>query len=226
MAKFIAFLRHHILWAGFLVVIIPLLIILGLQYKSLAKLETTSVIARKVTLKNYLEAVATEVHYFYRANAEHALNIPSHVFTHGSLDTVGHHFKKKQVKGANQLFVVAFTQSGESQVLFYNPSRYAMEPRPGSPEARAVNVASAPWKLLSQEGATVESVMLEVNKQDPEHRIILNPITDEASKVVGVAGMIIDLPFFTDSYLPQVADPAIGEEGTGGKQQAMQQSRS
>ena len=78
MAKLVAFLRHRILWAGFLVVIVPLLIILGLQYKSLVKLETASAIARKVTLKNYLEAVATEVHYFYRTNAERALNIPSH----------------------------------------------------------------------------------------------------------------------------------------------------
>ena len=122
MTKLKTFLRQHLLWGGFLGVAVPLLIILGLQYWSLVSLEKTSAVAVQVTLGNYLNAVATEVKYFYQTNAEHVLNISSDTFTPDNLDTVAQHFKQKNVEGAKRLFVVTFPPNEEPQVLFYSPT--------------------------------------------------------------------------------------------------------
>jgi signal transduction histidine kinase len=198
------FLRRHSLWVGFLAVIIPLLIILSLQYQSLVKLEATSPIARKVTLKTYLWTVAEQVESFYRANAERALNVSSYTLTQDRFYKVAYHFKKKNITGADQLFVTLFPEKNKPQLFFYNPERQSMEPRSDCPQSRAVNLACTPWRLISLQGATVESTTLVVNERDPQNRIILNPIIDESSKVIGIAGMIVDMSFFRDYYLPKV----------------------
>jgi signal transduction histidine kinase len=202
-----AFLQRHILWVGFFTMIVPLITILSLQYFLLVKLETTSAVAQKMALKNYLEAITTEVQSFYRINAEQVLNISSGALAGGHIEKVAYHFKKKKTKGVKRLFLANFTQNGKNaqpQLLCYNSSCYRMEPAPDSSETRAVNVALAPWKLLSHERTAVESAALTVDERDPENRIILNPITDESSKVIGVAGMIVDQWYFKQVLLPSV----------------------
>ena len=71
---------RRVLWGGVLAVLLPLAILLALQYWWLADLERTSAIARKATLNNYLEAVSREVHYYYYKISERALNLPPEVF--------------------------------------------------------------------------------------------------------------------------------------------------
>ena len=70
------FIGKHMLLIGFLAVLVPLGILLGMQYKWLTSLAETSAIAEKTWLNNYLEAVSSEVEYFYRKQAERGLNIP------------------------------------------------------------------------------------------------------------------------------------------------------
>ena len=77
MSRFTTYARRHILWFGFLAVLAPLVILLSLQYGWLVSLEKTSVVAHQATLSNFLEAVASEVEYFYRSVAERALNLPA-----------------------------------------------------------------------------------------------------------------------------------------------------
>lgn len=205
MAKLKKLLKQHVLWVGFLAVLGPLLIILGLQYKSLVKLERTSAAARRAMLKNFLEAVATEAEYFYRTDAERVLNISPTVFTEGRLQKMAHYFKKKGCRAEKQFFLADFTRRGEPSVQFYDPLLHVMEPHCREPAIeRAVKVACAPWYLLSWKRTALDSVTLEVNERDTQNRIILNPITDEASRVVGVAGMIVDVGYFKDVYLPRL----------------------
>ncbi len=196
-------IKRHILWAGFFAVVIPLLSILALQYQSLAKLEKTSTVAERVWMKNYLSDVHKEVKYFYRTNAEQVLNIPAHSIRGGNLSKAKYYFGKCEAEGAKRLFLSTFDERGDSQILFFN-SDDSSKPAEVSPdEARAANVASAPFKLLSHEGTPVQSTSLSVDERDPENRIILKPITDESSRVVGVAGMILDTAYFRDVYLPR-----------------------
>ena len=203
------------MWGGLLAVVVPLVVILGMQYWSLLSLERTSAVAGMVALKNYLNAVSTEVKYFYQTNAERVLNIPPQTLTphdqQHSLDNIAQHFEQRKIEGAKQLFVVMFVPHEEPRVLFYNPAHSALEPQLNSPHERAVRLACAPWHLLYQEGKALEPVGLTVYEQNPENRIILNPILDTAWKVAGVAGMILDEVFFQKEYLPKLIQQSLAQ---------------
>src|SRR5262245_16855552 len=108
MSKLSTFARRHILWLGFLAVLVPLVILLSLQYGWLVSLEKTSVVAHQATLNNFLEAVASEVEYFYRSVAERALNLPSSLFTQNTLENAAYHFATKRPQGARQVFVLSW----------------------------------------------------------------------------------------------------------------------
>ena len=148
-------LKRYTQWLGFTAVLIPLLVLLALQYRSLARLDQTSALVHKAVLNNFLEGVAKEVDYFYRNNAEHLLDLPASVFTQNQLAKAAVHFKKKGVEGVKRLFVVSF-QDGDDRPRYFYPSCATFQPPAWSPELRAVYVASSPWRLLAMKGARLD----------------------------------------------------------------------
>ena len=210
MAKLRLFLNRYMLWAGLLAVVVPLLIILGLQYWSLVKLEETLPVAGKAGLTNYLSAVSAEVQAFYQTNTREVLGVPAREFTENRLLGVGSHFKRKAAPEAKWLFVTSFAKP-DSEILFYNPNNQTMEVLPESPQTRAVNVACAPWRLLSKEETTMESEKILGVMIDQNNRILMNPIINESSRLVGMAGMIVDTSFFKQKFLPKVVDASLGK---------------
>jgi signal transduction histidine kinase len=209
MSKLTSFARRHMLWLGFFAALVPLVVLLCLQYGWLVSLEETSVVAHRATLDNFLEAVASEVEYFYRGVAERVLNVPSTLFTGNLLDSAASHFATKRPQGARHLFVLSFYGEDTGRLLFYDPVIPSMEP-PADPEVvRAVYVAAAPWRELSAKGERVRSVAVACDEKDPDNRIVLNPITDESSRVVGVAGMIVDQRFFKEALLPRAIKESL-----------------
>ena len=209
------FFRRHLLWVGFIAVTIPLISILVLQYWSLLKLEKTSTVAEKVWMKNYLADVSKEIKYFYHTNAEQVLNTPASSLTIEGLQNNKYLFGKCETEGAKLLFIAVFNQgtdannANESQVRFYNPRDVKKDYSPTIAEARAVNVAVAPLKLLSQEGSALHSPGLSIDDHDPENRVILKPVTNEWRKVVGVTGMILDAVYFREVYLPRAIQNSL-----------------
>jgi signal transduction histidine kinase len=195
--------RRRTLWAGFLAVLLPLGILLVLQYRWLIELDDASEIAHQASLDNYLAAVANDIEYSYTKRGERLLNLPASVFTQHHLEKAASHFKKKGVEGASRLFVVSFVSQGDSELLYFEPSCASFSPPRWSAEMRAVVVATSPWRTLAQKGGVVERASLVVDERDPEYRILLNPITDDASRVVGVAGMILDPDYFRRTVLPE-----------------------
>ena len=204
-----SFLRRHGLWVGFMAVLIPLLVLLSLQYWWLVNLEETSAIARKASLDNYLEAVATQIEYFYRSTAETTLNLPWYLFAQNRLDKAAYHFKSKKAKGAKLLFACNFSYEETYRLYFYDSARHQMITEAQPDEWGAVMAACAPWGVLSYTGTVFHSVGLTVEEKDPLNRIILNPITDESSQVVGVAGMIVDPAYFRDALLPKTLEKSL-----------------
>src|SRR5262249_34470233 len=97
----------------------------------------------------------------------------------------------------------------------------SMEPPPPSDETRAVTVACAPWRLMNDNGIEIEAPRLKVEERDPENRIILNPILDETSRVVGVAGMVLDSAWFRDHLLPQIVKTLIPKFFEGARPDAV-----
>lgn len=102
-------------------VVVPLGVLLGLQYRSLVRLERVSAIAHQATIDNYFEAVGNEVSYFYESGVERALNLSTEVFTESCWDTASHHFKKKDVRGARMFFGVSFIEGDWNRFIFFGP---------------------------------------------------------------------------------------------------------
>ncbi|MEA2602022.1 MAG: two-component system, OmpR family, phosphate regulon sensor histidine kinase PhoR [Acidobacteriota bacterium] len=201
-------LKRYTQWIGFTAVLIPLLVLLALQYRSLARLDQTATLVHKAGLNNFLEAVTTDVDYFYRTNAERVLDLPAAVFTQDQLAKAAFHFKKKGVEGVKRLFVERF-QNEDDHPLYFNPSCATFQPPLWSPELRAVYVASSPWRILANKGGRLERVRLMVEEKDPDYRILLYPITDDSSRVVGVAGMVLDEDYFRDHVLPEAVKQSL-----------------
>ena len=204
-----SFLKRHPLWLGFVAAVIPLILLLVLQYLWLAKLQKTSAIAQKAYLGHYLEAVATRVDYFYRSSAERSLNVPAELFWDMDPDEMAKHFKKKPIKGAREVFVLHFLEDGRGRLLFYDRFVRTMVPNEGSHDGRAIMTAIAPLMVLRYERSQLESAGLSVHERDPHSRIILNPIVDDHSFLVGVAGMVVDDEFFTEVVLPKEVEKSF-----------------
>ena len=209
MGRLATFLRKHSLWAGFLAVLAPLLVMLALQFVWLARLKQVSAIAQKAAHSNYLEAIGTEVQYFYRATAERVLNLPASLFTEKRLDEAALFWKKKPVEGVRRLFLVDYTRERFGNFYGYDPDHAGLDPLPASDEALAIIVACAPLQIQSYRRSGAGPQALRVDERTPEFRLILNPITDDDSWLVGVAGMILDEGYFTDRLLPAVVDKAL-----------------
>jgi nitrogen-specific signal transduction histidine kinase len=200
---------RRVIWIGVAAVLLPLAILLGLQYWWLGDLEKSSALAREATLENYLEAVAKEVDYFYWKISERALNLPAIVFEEKTIYKAGHYFKKKEIFGAKRLFIVSFRS--KDSVWFFNPKTAKMEIPEYSDETLAVWAAMSPWKMFYKKAATFDKTTLSVDQHDPANRIIINPITDDDSKLVGLAGLIVDNEFFEKELLPKAIKMALPE---------------
>jgi signal transduction histidine kinase len=198
-------------WLGVAAVLVPLAMLLGLQYWWLGELERNSAIARQAALANYVEAVVKEVDYFYWKTAERALNLPAVVFSEETIYKAGHFFKKKEVEGAKRLFIVSFLAA--DAVWFYDPVNREMVIPEYSGETVAVWAAMSPWKIFHKKGVKLETASLSVDQHDPTNRIVINPILDDESKLVGLAGLIVDDRFFETVLLPEAIDKALPEPG-------------
>jgi signal transduction histidine kinase len=196
-------------WVVFAAALAPLALLLVFQYRWLERLERVSAVAHRATLDNYLEAVATGVEWHYRSLAERVLNFPAALFTPERLGKAAYYFKKKETAGARQLFVVTFAGEEAGQPMFYDAQKESLFAPPWSEEMRAVYVAVAPWKMLALKGGELERPTLHVDERDAEHRIILNPITDESGRLVGLAGLIVDQGHFEKKVLPRIVAGAL-----------------
>src|SRR5258706_10878258 len=209
MSSFAQFLKRHTLWVGFLAVLAPLLVMLGMQFTWLSRLEQVSALAQKAAHTNYLEAVGTEVQFYYRSTGERALNIPASLFTQGRLQEAGLFWKKKPVEGVRRLFLVDFTRERFGNYYAFDPDHGALLSYPASDEAVAIILACTPLQLLRYYNRPLVSPGLRVDQRDPPYPIILNPITDDTSRVVGVAGMILDEDYFRGTLLPSIVKKAL-----------------
>jgi len=196
--------KRRILWAGFLAVLVPLLVLLALQYRWLLDLEQASAVARKTALEKQLGILTKEVRFFYLGAAERILNIPPTILEPRYVNKIGKFLGSRQAEGVSQLFVVNYLTKDRSQrILLYDPPTRTLEPPADfTPEVRAIYLAAAPWDILRKRGGAVDPTAFIVEEKDPEHRTILKPIVDDGSKLVGLAGMIVNQIYFRDVVLP------------------------
>ena len=222
--KSASLLRQHFIWIGLCIVVVPLLIILYVQYTSLAKLGETLPAARKVSFDQKLKDIAVEIQHHYRALAEQTLGVPEPVFNTKMLDdwsaldaAVKAHFERQPSEDVKAYFVTIASTSGDRRVLsMYNTrSRSMLEGHPSS-EGWAAFAASAPWVMLMRKQADLEMYgkgdgkdpgqqreTLFFADNDPDNPIILKPVFDRAGRLIGIAGLVIDSEYFKSTFLPR-----------------------
>jgi signal transduction histidine kinase len=208
---------RRILWAGLAAVLAPLAMLMALQYWWLTELEHNSAIARKATLNNYLETITKEVHYFYYKISERTLNLPPELFAQNKLQKAAGFFKKKEIPGARQLFLISY--SDKYKLLFLNQESGEMEQPESSQETIAVWAAASPWSYLRKKGTKLKTTNLAVDLHDPRTRIILNPITDDNWQLVGLAGLIVDEEYFKRKVLPEAIDDSLPKFEDGDREE-------
>ena len=205
------FLKLHRLWFGLGAVAIPLALLLGLQLKWLSSLERTSAIAEKAWLSNYIEAVSSEVEFFYRAQAERTLNIPDELFGR-SEGKLAAHLRKKTVEGVRAIFVTRFDamEGPWDGLLVFDPERSGwVEESDEETIFAAIDIALSPWEILANKGVLLTSHNMTVDEKDPSNRIILSPISDDACRVIGVAGLVLDTDYFKEDLLPRAIEKSL-----------------
>jgi signal transduction histidine kinase len=201
---------HRRLWIRFLAILVPLIVLLVLQYSWLADLERSSKIAKRASLENYLDAVAKDVHWHTVKISERSLNLPATIFTDDHLEKAAYHFKKKSVPGAHRLFIVDY---GKRHTLYtYNPECVSMEEPEFDAELLAMWSAIAPWQILVKKKVKLKTTAISVDQRDPKHRILINPIIDEDSKLVGLAGMILDQRYYAETVIPNAIKAALPKD--------------
>jgi signal transduction histidine kinase len=180
------------LWIGFFAVLVPLVVNARLQYESLAKLETTAPVARKAWLGERLTDVASEAQNVCEARAREALDVRPDDLVHGDSGRLVDHFAANEPTWAKRSFVVFLPRDKYAQVLFYERASRSLRAQPETPDWVAAHAASSPWMILAVKGAVGDGASLVVDERDPNSRIVLKPVVDGESRVVGVAGMIVD----------------------------------
>jgi signal transduction histidine kinase len=217
MPKLKEFLRQHALWVGLVAVAIPLSAHLWLQYKSLYQLQATIPEKRRAHMRRYLSHLSDRIKTFYEEKANEVLNVPATAFHHQypnpdfnyedafDLEQVESHFANHQFKGARLLFVgnAAGPRDPRYAVLSYYDPISCAKYRFNSAEFQAAHAAAANWIVMIMTNAppNPKLIRLTVDERDSQNRIIVKPIVDEKSRVVGVAGMFLDKRVFFEDYL-------------------------
>ncbi len=98
------FLKRHSLFAGLLAVLVPLAILLVVQFVWLLRLESMQAIAQAAALDGFLGTVSTKVEYFYRETAERSLNLPASLFTQQRIEKAAYYWKQRPAKGGEAAF--------------------------------------------------------------------------------------------------------------------------
>jgi len=205
--------KRRLLWGGFLAVLVPLSVLMVLQYLWLADLERTSAIAKQQSLEKFLESIAKEVRYFYLNGAEKALNVEPSLFRRDLIHKSGYYYKKKKVEGVKKFFVVNHRDEWGKLYVYCASSSEVMRPDgDSSREVRAIYAAIAPWSVLIKKGGEVDTSRFSVDQRDPLNPIVIYPITEEwhdEEKVVGLAGLILDPVYFQEKVLPEAIEMSL-----------------
>jgi signal transduction histidine kinase len=164
-----------------------------------------------VSWQRRLADVAWDVQDFYRSRAYQTLTVSPQAILHDQReDDVERAFRFAPADGVKAYFLSSpFETSANIKVTLYDPverRRVYESWRPA--EWAALSASSAYFSLILRD-ARVDPNKLVFGEDDPANRVIAKPITDAASRPVGVAGMIVDTDYFEKVVLPTALPDAL-----------------
>jgi len=184
----------------------PLVTLLALEFRALSKLEETAAVAQRMSLRSYAKAVVRHVDELYQGKAREALGISAQALRDTDAGVFQAHFSRVGGRGVTRFFVARFAPNGSGPLAFFGGDGRALSSPSDAPEARAVNVAVAPWRVVAADRTPVGPAPTEANESDPEVRIVLRPVLDAEGRVAGVVGFVVDAAFVRDRLLPEAIE--------------------
>ena len=209
----LALRRRGALWVSFVVAVLALVVMLGLQFFWLANLERASSIAERATQRKLAEGLTKEVAYYYKSLAEKALSVHPSYFMPGREEALEKALTKRYGEGVRRLFAVSL-QAKHPLVLVPPP---ASESDEVAKEVIAIWAACSPWTIVAKKNDGIVTPSMRVDERDPAHRLVLKPVTDDGSRMVGIVGMVIDEVHLRAEVLPKAIQSALPHGGNGGK---------
>ncbi|MCU0292121.1 MAG: HAMP domain-containing histidine kinase [Thermoanaerobaculaceae bacterium] len=193
--------HRRTLWLWLLAALLPLAVLLVLQFLWLSDLQRSSSIARRAIYSKVLDIFTKEATSRYYRAAQRALDVSPVLLPEAARPFLAQHFRALGSELARTQFVVTF--GTEKNLLVFDPGSSSMISPPPSHDTMAIWVAVAPWSLMAAKGEKLEKAQLVVEERDRSCRLMLRPITDCSSHVIGVAGLVIDEQRFRKEILPQ-----------------------
>lgn len=199
-------LRHALrlrrgLWMWLAAALVPLALMLVLQYVWLSELQESSSVARRATLMKVLDLLNKEASGPYSQAARRVLDVSGPMLAETGRPVLAQHFRTFGTELGRLHFVLVF--GPEKTLLRYDPATGAMQLMAPSRDASAILVAAAPWSLMAARGEKPDKHPLQVDERDRSCRIVLRPVIDASSRVVGVVGFVIDEERFRSEVLPK-----------------------
>src|SRR5512143_1988516 len=185
-----------VLWAGFAAATGALVVLLLLQYRWLAELESSTTLARRAILLKVLEVVSKEAYGELKAAAEPAFHVDARDLSDQGLQRLAARLTGARREAVRTLFVMSLRS--QHPLHFLDPKTHALVVPDYSDETLAVWSAAAPWMLLAKKGAAADGKRVHSDERDPRHRMLLRVVTDSDGQIVGLVGVVVDDRYFAE----------------------------
>lgn len=237
MARITKIIKDHLILAALAGAILPLIVLVALQYRSLREIEQTKPASKIHRARQYLFQVSQKVADFYDQKSKALLDLDPYYLTRkhpgkltdpkeystAHLQPIAENFRDKNIEGIRRLFVGFVAEAGGQKwrfIFFYNPLTQAMDRELYSNDWTAAHGAASVWLSLAMldRKADAPPAALEMSDLGPDTKVVIRPILDAASKVVGVTGFFVSETQFREtvssiiSEQPESPDTATEEQ--------------
>jgi signal transduction histidine kinase len=224
--------RRRILWIALAVVVLPLVVLLSLQYRLLVDLQRNTAVAHRVALEIRIDLLARQVALHFSTTGERMLRVPPWAFTpacdcfdkfvfehfppagssHGDPVALESSLTAPE-QGVRYFFLVPLVGRFQGRVQAYDlRKRVRIDEGSIAPSTRLV--LSYSQMRAQKTPASIDPKDVIADESDPGHPMLLGFVADEKSQLVGIAAVVVDLDFFTRETLPTLLRRALHTEGT------------
>ena len=223
---------RRIVWVALAVVVLPLVVLLSLQYRVLVDLQRNTAVAHRVALDVQLDLIARQIALHFSTAGERMLRIPPWVFTptRDGFDTVvfdrfpaagpspgdpgaRERWATAPGQGVRYFYLVPLVGRFQGRVQAYDlQKRVRIDEGSIAPATR---LALSYSQMRAQKmPASIDPKDVIADDSDPSRPMLLSFVVDEKRQLVGIAAVVVDLEFFARNTLPAVLRRALHTEGT------------
>ena len=166
------------------VILVPLGVLLAMQYRFLRTLEHATAEAERNSLRNSLEDVTRDIEMSISADADRALDVTADVLP--SVPALSRHFAGAALPAVKTFFVARFDECG---VFYFNPD--GSRKKVGADEAQAIDAATLTWGMFPKP-LLVPYRPRTIDQRDHNNRIVLRPVAGADGIVTGAVGLVFD----------------------------------